>query len=162
MFFWFVGVSFLAAWVVFRDPALDHRLVMMGAVLPDLMDVATGGMWLGHTLAGNVALLFAVMLATTGRRLLRRSLLALPIGSFFHLVLDGVWTGSYSLWWPLPGNELGQLGLLSLERGWWNVPLELAGLAALAWAWRRFRWSEAERRRSFALTGRLGRDLIGA
>ena len=33
MLLWFAGGSFLAVWLVFRDPAIDHRLVMAAAVV---------------------------------------------------------------------------------------------------------------------------------
>ena len=34
MFLWFAGGSFVLVWLVFRSPAVDFRLVMLGAVLP--------------------------------------------------------------------------------------------------------------------------------
>ena len=160
MLLWFAGMAFVAVWVVFKDPALDHRLVMAGALLPDVIDVWTGGRWFAHTVLASVGLLTAVMLGTQHRRLLRRRLLALPIGTFLHLVLDGMWTDQEVFWWPVAGSEFGE-ALPSVARGWANVPLELLGAAALVWAWRRFRLGEPERRRQFLTTGRLGRDLVG-
>lgn len=160
MLLWFAGGSFLAVWLVFRDPAIDHRLVMAGALAPDVLDVVTGGPWLGHTVAASVTLLFGIMLATRGRRLLRRQLLAVPIGTFLHLVLDGAWADTTTFWWPAFGLHLGDGRIPSLERGWVNVVLEAVGLAVLVWAYRRFRLDEPERRRHFLRTGRLGRDLV--
>lgn len=161
MILWFAGMSFLAVWLVFKDPSLDHRLVIAGALLPDVVDVWTGGVWVAHTVLFSVALLTLVMLATRGRRLLRRQLLALPIGTFLHLVLDGAWADREVFWWPVFGTSFGDGGLPSLERGWVNVLLELAGAAVLVWAWRRFRLGEPERRRQFTSSGRLSRDLVG-
>lgn len=161
MLLWFAGMSFLAVWVVFKDPAIDHRLVIAGALVPDLLDVATGGPWVGHTLLFSVALLTVVMLATRGRRLLRRQLLALPIGTFLHLVLDGAWTDTDSFWWPALGTAFGEGRLPSIERGGLNVLLEVLGLAALVWAYRRFRLDEPENRQRFLSSGRLPRDLVG-
>jgi hypothetical protein len=147
-------------WLVFRDPAVDHRLVMVGAVLPDAVDALVGGPWLGHTVLGNVTLLCGIMLATTGRRLLRRRLLAVPIGTFLHLVLDGSWTDTSTFWWPVLGGTLGDGRLPSVERGGLNVALEAVGLAILVWAHRRFRLGEPDRRTYFLRSGRLGRDLV--
>ena len=161
MLLWFAGGSFLAVWLVFRDPAIDHRLVVAGAVLPDLVDLPSGGPWIAHTLLASVVLLLGIMLATRGRRLLRRQLLALPIGTFLHLVLDGAWADTGTFWWPAFGLDLGEGRLPSLERGALNVVLELAGLAILVWAWRRFRLGEPDRRRHLLRSGRLGRDLVG-
>lgn len=161
MALWFLGMSFAIVWAVFRDPALDHRMVMVGAVLPDMVDAAAGGIWISHTLVASVALLVVVMLATRGRRRLRRHLLALPIGTFLHLVLDGMWTREEAFWWPLLEGGLGDQALPSVQRGLVNVPLEAAGAAVLVWAYRRFRLGEPERRATFVRSGRLGRDLVG-
>ena len=161
MLLWFAGGSFLAVWLVFRDPAIDNRLVMAGAVLPDVVDLLTGGPWLGHTVGASVVLLLGIMLATRGRRLLRRQLLAVPIGTFLHLVLDGAWTDTDTFWWPAFGTRLGGGRLPSLERGALTLVLEAVGLAILVWAYRRFRLDEPERRRHFLRSGRLGRDLVG-
>lgn len=161
MLLWFAGLAFAAVWVVFKDPAIDHRLVIVGALVPDLIDVWTGGRWLAHTMLFSVVLLVAVMLGTRGRRLLRRQLLAIPIGTFLHLGLDGMWTDKDVFWWPAFGGSFGDRPLPSIERGWWNLLLELLGALVLIWAYRRFQLQDPERRRYFLRTGRLGRDLVG-
>ena len=159
MMLWFAGMSFLAVWLVFRDPAIDHRLVMTGAVLPDVVDGATGGTWLLHGVFGSVALLALVMVATVGRRRLRRQLLALPIGTFLHLVFDAAWASTDSFWWPIAGS-VGD-ALPSVERGLAiDLGLEVIGLVVLVWVYRRFRFAEPARRATFIRTGRLGRDLV--
>src|SRR3954469_3800302 len=120
VFLWFAGMAFVVVWVVFRDPAIDYRLVMAGAIVPDLVDGLTGGRWVAHTLVASVAVLMVVMVATRGRRRRRRQLLALPIGMFLHLVLDGMWTDRDVFWWPVFGRHLdGRLP--SLERGGLDV-----------------------------------------
>lgn len=160
MALWFAGMSLVIVWQVFRDPALDYRLVLAGALLPDVVDGLAGGARVLHTVAGNAVLLTVVMVATRGRRGLRRRLLALPIGTLLHLVLDGMWTRTFPFWWPLFGLSFGDARLPSLSRPVALVALEEAvGLAALAWWWRRFRLGERERRAAFVRTGRLGRDL---
>jgi membrane-bound metal-dependent hydrolase YbcI (DUF457 family) len=160
VFLWFVGMSFLASWLVFRDPALDHRLIVVGALLPDVVDGPTGRAWVAHSLLASAVVLGAVVLATQGRRRLRRSLVALAIGMFLHLVFDGIWANREVFLWPFAGTDLGDADLPSVARGVANVPLELAGLAVVVWAWRRFRLGEPERRRTFLRTGHLGRDLV--
>jgi hypothetical protein len=158
---WFAGCSLVAVWQVFHDPAIDYRLVVAGALLPDALDAVLGGPRLLHTLLASVVLLVAVMLGTRGRRGLRRRLLALPIGTFLHLVLDGMWARTVVFWWPAFGLSFGDGGLPSLDRPAAVLVLqEMAGLVALVWWWRRFRFFEPERWRTFAQTGRLGRDLV--
>lgn len=161
MLLWFAGCSLLAVWQVFRDPAIDYRLVVAGAVAPDVVDVVLGGPRLLHTLAFSVSLLVGVMLATRGRRSARRRLLALPIGTFLHLVLDGMWARTSVFWWPAFGVGFAGSELPSLSRaGLLLVVQELVGLAAVVWWCRRFRLFERGRRRAFVRTGRLGRDLV--
>lgn len=162
MLLWFAGVGFVCVWAVFRDTAIDYRLVVAGVLLPDVVDAGAGRAWLLHTLAFSVGLLLAVMAATggRGRRGRRRRVLALPIGTFLHLVLDGVWTRTELLWWPAFGWSLPGVGLPSLSRPLPVVAVqEVLGLLALIWAWRRFRLGEPARRSLLWRTGRLGRDL---
>jgi hypothetical protein len=157
---WFAGMSFVLVWTVFKDTAIDYRLVMLGALLPDAVDVWFGGARVLHSLAFSVGLLVVVMLATRTRRVLRRRLLALPIGTFCHLVLDAAWARTGTFWWPVIGDGFEGTGLPSLERPvWLLVGLELLGASMLWWVWTRFRLREPERRSTFVRTGRLGRDL---
>ena len=160
MVLWFAGTAFLTVWLVFRDPAFDYRLVIVGALLPDVVDAAFGGSALLHSVLGSMALLALVMVATVGRRSLRRHLIAVPIGTFLHLVFDGAFTSSQAFWWPLAGGPLADQPLPVVERGWWNVVLELIGLAILGWAWRRFRLDDPVRRRVFLREGRLDGSLV--
>ena len=161
MFFWYVGVSTAFVWNVFRSPSLDYRLVMAGSVLP-LVEVVAGGPHLLHTLLFTVVLLVAVMLATRGRRLLRRRLISLPIGLLCGLVLDGAWTSTAVFWWPfLSGAGFPGGGLAELHRGLLlSLVLEAIGVAALAWCWVAFGWSDAGNRRLFVRSGHLNRELL--
>ena len=155
MILWFAGLAILIVWSVFKDPAIDYRMVVLGSLAPDVVDAALGGARLAHTLAASVALLAIVMLATRARRLVRRRLLALPIGTLCHLVLDGVWTRRALFWWPFFGRRL-EGGLPSLGRPVVVLVVEeLAGLAALAWCWRAFSLGDPENRRRLIRTGRL-------
>ena len=160
MLLWFAGMAFVIVWSVFRDTAIDYRLVMAGALVSDVIDAPFGGAAVFHTLVAAVSVLVVVMLATRGRRHLRRRLLALPIGVFCHLVLDGMWTRTDTFWWPFLGDGFDSEGLPSLERPLVVlVVFEMVGFAALWWGYRRFRLYEPERRSQFIRTGRLGRDL---
>lgn len=162
MLVWFAGLSFVLAVAVFRDPALDERLVMAAATLPALLDLTVGGVRFLHTLAFPILLLTSVMVGTIGRRPLRRRLLALPIGAFMNLVLDGMWSSTRLILWPLGGLSFGDEQLPTLGRPLaLRVLMELAGLAALAWSVHRFRLLEPRHRDRFLRSGRLDRSLIG-
>ena len=162
MLLWFAGLSFVLAVAVFRDAALDERLVMGAATLPAVLDLAVGGVRFLHTLAFPILLLAAVMVGTIGRRRLRRTLLALPIGAFVNLVLDGMWSSTRLIAWPLGGLSFGDETLPTLGRPWpLRLAMEVAGLVALLWCVRRFRLLEPRNRQRFLRTGGLDRTLIG-
>jgi hypothetical protein len=154
MFLWFVGTAIVAVWFVFRDPRFDYRLLVVGSVLP-LLDALFGGARVMHTLVFSLALLVAVMLLTVNRRRARRLWLGLAIGTLLHLVFDGAWTSTDVFWWPFGGWSFEDARLPEAARGWWNVPLELAGLAILVWVWRTARLADPARRRAVVRTGGL-------
>jgi len=156
---WFAGGAVILVWVVFRSPAIDYRLVLAGAVLP-LVELPFGEPRVLHSLTGSVALLGLAMLATPRRRLVQRRLVAVPIGTFLHLGLDGIWTDTRAFWWPFAGRAFSDARLPELARGPFTLVLELAGAAALWWCYRRFRLDEPERRARFVRTGQIDRDVM--
>jgi membrane-bound metal-dependent hydrolase YbcI (DUF457 family) len=154
MFLWFIGTSVVSVWYVFRDARFDYRLLAVGALVPDIIDVPNGHARWAHSLIVSVATLLAVMLITAGRKPIRRLLLAIPIGMFLHLVWDGVFASTHVLWWPFAGSW-GSLRVPSLQRGWLNIGFELVGAALLAWMWHRCELSDPARRRALIRRGEL-------
>ena len=162
MFFWFIATSIWSVWFVFRDPKFDYRLLAIAALTPDLVDglfqvfgMAHGAM---HSVVTSIAVLFAIMIATAGRRPSRQRLLAMPIGLFMHLIFDGAFSATKTFWWPLTGIALGDKSIPSVERGILNLPLELLGFVACIIAWRYFALSDKTRRSKFLKTGSLQRE----
>ena len=145
MFFWFTGTAVVSVWYVFRDARFDYRLLAVGAVLPDVIDLPGGHARWAHSLTVSVAVLVAVMIATAGRRPIRRLLLALPIGMLLHLVWDGAFASTSVFWWPFTGSW-GHVRVPSLQRGWANLAFEAVGIVLLAWMWRRCELSDPQRR----------------
>jgi hypothetical protein len=159
MFFWFIGTAVVTVGVVFRDPRFDYRLVVVGSVLP-ITDAAFGGARALHSLTISVALLAALMLATSGRKPIRRMLLGLPIGMILHLVFDAAWADTEVFWWPFfgwsfDGTDGGAAPLPIVERGAWGLVLEAIGLAICVWLWRHNDLGDVECRRAFLADGRL-------
>ena len=164
MFFWFIATSIWSVWFVFRDPKFDYRLLAIAALTPDLVDgllqafgLAYGAM---HSVVTSIAVLFAIMIATAGRRPSRQRLLAIPIGLFMHLIFDGAFSATKTFWWPLTGIALGDKSIPSVERGTLNLPLELLGFVACVIAWRYFALSDKTRRTKFLITGELNREEV--
>lgn len=154
MLLWFLGTALWTVFFVFTDPRFDYRLLLVGAVLPDVVDVPFGQARWAHSLTVAVGSLALVMAVTAGRKPVRRLLLGLPIGMLLHLVWDGAFASTKVFWWPFSGSW-GDVQVPSLDRGWMNVPMELAGAAMLWWAWSRFGLADRERRQRFWRHGTL-------
>jgi hypothetical protein len=155
---WFAGGAVVIVWLVFRSPAIDYRLVVLGALLP-LVELPFTTPRVLHALAGAAAVLGLVMVVTPRRRLAQRRAVAVPIGMFLHLLLDGIWTDTQAFWWPFAGLAWSDERLPELSRGAFDLVLEALGAAALWWSWRRFRLYEPDRRARFLRTGRIDRDV---
>jgi len=154
VFFWFITTAVLTIHFVFRDPRFDYRPLMIGALLPDLLDAPFGGARYFHSLTVAVGLMGLVMGSTVGNRRLRKMFLGLPIGVLLHIVFDGAFSNTDVFWWPFTGG-FGGARLPVVARGLWDVPLELIGLGLLWWSTRLFGLSDPERRRTFLRTGHL-------
>ena len=100
------------AGVSFRFRRLDYRLVIVGSLIPDLIDKPIG-LWLApdlvngstrgiaHTLVFGLVLLAVLSLAfRPGLSLVG---LTLALGNAGHLVLDQMWGSSRVLLWPFTG-----------------------------------------------------------
>lgn len=153
---WHVATAVAAVAAVFGDPRFDYRLLLVGSVLP-MLDAVTGGRWIMHTLMFSVALVVVVMLATIGRREVRRRWLALPIGTLLYLVFSASWNDAATFWWPAGGwSALGDQDVPFVGRPWVvTAGLEVAGLALVMWGWRRARLSEQGRREDLLREGHL-------
>ncbi len=163
MLLWFAGTALIAMWFTFRDPAIDHRLVILGALLPDGLDIFLGKTRFMHTLAAPISLMMLLMVCTIGRRQLRRHALAVPIGVFWHSVFDGAWMNTDLFWWPLTRLASGGANVPLTERSILVIIcMEIIGLLLLMWSWRLMGMSQASRRRVFLRSGRLDRSVIAS
>lgn len=171
MLFWHVGATiFLFRWI-FRDPKVDLRFLVAGALLPDVVDLTIGTLVLpdrfgrgelwSHTLLVPSLVTMVVLLATRrGRR--RRAWMALAVGMFFHLLLDGMWMSNEVFLWPftgapLPGGEPGYWAAAWGRAGMdpWRWVLEGVGVAYLTFLWIRSGLGDPAARRGLLATGRL-------
>jgi len=160
VFFWFIGTAVVTVWLVFRDPAFDYRLLIVGSLLPAVVDVGFGGARVLHSVTFSVVLLAIVMICTRRRSAARRTLMGLPVGTLLHLVFTGAWTNAVVFWWPMAAVASGDWGFDDaahpvLARGLWNLPLELVGLGLCWWVVRRADLADRARREEFIHTGRL-------
>ena len=113
-----------------RLGSIDYRLVLLGSLLPDVLDkpawlltfggiFPTGRGW-GHTFLFNFLLLIVGLILV---RCNKSWLVVISLSSFTHLVLDEMWNNPVTLWWPL----LGQFGKVETA-GWmpWLLHLLLS------------------------------------
>jgi hypothetical protein len=161
VFFWFVAAAVLGVLFVFDSPAIDYRFVALGAVLP-LIETISGRPLLLHTLLGSVGLMVLVMAATVGRRIMRRRLLGLPIGTFIFLVAAGSWTRTDLFWWPAAGLDgIARRPIPEFDRPIGVLLLlEVIGLAALLWLVRRFDLASPPNRAVMVRSGRLPHEEL--
>ena len=159
MFFWFVGTAVVTVWFVFRDPLFDYRLLIVGALLPAVVDAFFGGARVLHSLLFSAVALVVLLIATPRGTQIRRTLLALPIGTLLGLVFTGAWTNARVFWWPFLGWSFEDAAHPIAERGWWNMLLELIGIGLCGWVFVRAHLADPERRRVFRHTGQLALPL---
>ncbi len=172
MIFWHAGGSILAFRYVFRDPNVDLRFLILGSILPDLIDKPIGtllfadtfssGRIFGHTLVFAFALLVGVTVATRRGGLWRKRLLALAVGCLFHLVLDGMWATKETFLWPAfgwefpPGPPEYWSGLLArLAADPLQLVQEILGALYLVYLWNKAGLRDVERRHRLWATGTI-------
>ena len=155
MFFWFVATAIFSVRFVFQDPRFDYRLLVVGVLLPDAIDIWWGGARVLHTLLFSVSLLVVIMLTTQNKKVIRKRMLPLAIGTFMHLIFDGAFTATKVFWWPIGGVSFGDAELPVAQRMGLNIAMEIIGVLLLVVLVRQCGLTNAERRRDFMRTGML-------
>lgn len=93
-----------------RIGSIDYRLVLLGSLLPDIIDkplwlfassdIFRSGRAYSHTFLFNLVLLICGLILIKYRK---PRLLIISLSSFTHLVQDRMWHEPVALWWPLLG-----------------------------------------------------------
>jgi membrane-bound metal-dependent hydrolase YbcI (DUF457 family) len=173
IFFAHIGLTIAFVFLVFLflKGKVDYRFVIVGAVLPDIIDKP-----LGHIILYSVfqngriichTLLFVAVLTLIGiyveKRYRSTAVEFLALGALMHLVLDEMWNAPGTLFWPLMGWEFpkedysGYIGMLLdelLHRPDVYVP-ELIGFTIVAAFIYYNKLYQPERLKAFILDGRL-------
>lgn len=102
--------------------AVDYRLVLLGSILPDLLDKPIGAVLFvdtyhnsriyGHTLLFSLLLILAGYIVYKRRG--ARSVLTVGFASLVHLILDGMWQEPETILWPF----LNIKDALSANKDW--------------------------------------------
>ena len=143
------GNSFVTPRLVLLAGRIDVRLLLIGSLLPDIIDKPVGMFFLRDIFSnGRIfchTLLFLIVVSLGGLYLYWKHtktwLLVLSFGTFMHLVLDGMWLAPQTLLWPLYGFSFpkfdpnywmeGMFYRLLLEPLVW-IP-ELVGISLIIW-----------------------------
>ena len=108
--------------------AVDYRLVLVGSMLPDIIDKPVGIYLIPSISNGRIfchTLLFFLVLLLVGLyrylRYRRTGILVLSLCSGFHLVLDQMWRSPKTLFWPLYGLAFDKYDLSYWLPGMWEA-----------------------------------------
>ena len=170
MFFWHAGASVAFTRYAFRDPKMDLRFLVLGAILSDLIDTPIGfALWssvenvrlFAHSLL-FAAIVMVVVLLITRRGRPRKRWMPLAVGILLHLVLDAMWRQPETLWWPFQGWEFTSTGFATVSEylAWLLTNpttwlLEAAGLTYLLYLAYRSNLTDAAARETLIKTGRV-------
>ncbi len=170
MVFWHLGGTVALARYTFRDDRMDLRFLVLGGLLPDLVDTPFGLAAYGtlesvrlfaHSLVFAALVMVAVLILTRRGRP-RKRWMPLAVGLLLHLLLDAMWADPETLWWPFLGLTFSAAGPASavsyvgdIVSDWRVWALEALGLAYLYGLGRRARLGDLAVRREFLATGRI-------
>lgn len=173
IFFGHLGLTLLFVFVVFYllREKVDYRFVLVGAILPDLIDKPIGhyifysvfqnGRIFAHTL------LFIAVLTLIGYYVAKKykfiGVEFLALGAMMHLAEDQMWLSPETLFWPLFGWQFPKLDIENYAGYIWHVLFtdpsayvpEIAGLAVLIGFTYYFKMYQPERLKSFIMNGQL-------
>ena len=169
MILWHLGTAALIVYVTLGRRRIDYRFVLLGAVLPDIVDGLLGlfffdgpeGRWIAHSMLAVIVVGTVIVVGFRAETRLR--VFGVVVGWLLHLVADGMWQAPRTFLWPAFGTEFATT---PREQYSWDVvthPLdhlatwgaELVGVAILAWFWVAFRMVEENRARMFLRDGYL-------
>jgi len=159
--------SRVISWLTSLADRIDIRLLLIGSLLPDLIDKPIAWFFFRETFSNDRifshTLIFLIVIALSGLYLYwnrnKTWLLVLSFGTLTHLILDAMWRTPRTLLWPLYGfsfvrYDLAAFNLSSLIQGIFHTLLtypaicipELVGLAVVIW----FAWLLTRRRTLYA------------
>jgi len=118
----------LESWFASLGDRIDIRLLLIGSLLPDIIDKPIGVYLFRDTFSsGRIfahTLLFLIVISVTGFFLYRsygkKWLLVVSFGSFVHLILDKMWLEIETLLWPLYGFAFPERDLTYWIRDMWR------------------------------------------
>lgn len=137
------------SWLTSLANTIDIRILLIGSLLPDIIDKPLGTYFFRETLSnGRIfchTLLFLILITLAGIYLYRSRgrtyLLTLSFGTFTHLIFDQMWLAPKTLFWPVYGFAFDRLDITDWIPNIWHALLtkpsvylpELVGAVILVW-----------------------------
>ena len=137
------------SWFAALSRYLDIRFLLVGSLLPDIIDKPVGHYIFRETFNnGRIfshSLLFLIVIAAIGCYVYRRHrqlwMLSLAAGTLMHLILDEMWNTPATLFWPFMGFTFEKLEITDWAASIFEVLFsepsvyipEAVGLVILVW-----------------------------
>ena len=168
MILWHLGVAAAVVYVTIGRRRVDYRFVLLGAILPDVIDgiscafyECAGGRGVAHSLLANVAVTVLIILFLRGET--RLAVFGIGVGWLLHLVADGMWDAPRTFFWPVAGWDFDGTPAEPYSWDLFTEPLahlstwgaEVVGLLILAWFYVAFGLNDPDRRKRFLRDGHL-------
>jgi len=151
-----------ASWLTSLVRHIDIRLLLIGSLLPDIIDKPLGHFFFRETFSsGRIfghTLLFLVLFTVAGLYLYWRHRKTWPLvfslGTLTHLIFDQMWQTPQTLLWPLSGFAFERQDITNWIPNTLNALLtdtkvyvpELVGAAIISW----FTWVVLRKRRIYS------------
>ena len=151
-----------SSWLTTLGKGIDVRLLLIGALLPDIIDKPLGHLFFRESLSSGRIFshtpLFLIIITIAGLYLYRRRaklwLLVLAFGTLIHLILDQMWQTPQTLLWPLLGFTFPKEDITGWLPDTFNALItdpaiyipELIGAVIIIW----FAWILLRRRKVFS------------
>ena len=163
-----MGIAAAIVYVTIGRRRVDYRFILLGAILPDVIDgigcffyECGGGRGVAHSLLANVAVTVAIILVLRGET--RLSVFGIGVGWLLHLVADGMWDAPETFFWPIAGTAFATSPAEPYSWDLFTEPLahlwtwggEVVGILLLAWFWVAFDLGDKTRRTRFLRDGYL-------
>lgn len=170
MLFWHLGLAATIVYVTLGRRRIDFRFILLGAILPDIVDAvligtsvveSDSGRGPAHSITAVILVALVIMLGLRGE--LRQAVFGISVGWLLHLVGDAVWSAPRTFLWPAFGSGFESVPKEPYSWDLFTDPFdnvavwagEIAGVLALAWFWVAFRLGEENRLRLFLSDGYL-------
>ncbi len=169
MILWHLGLATLIVYVTLGRRRIDYRFILLGAILPDIVDPVVGlfvpqgpsGRGVAHSILAVVVVSVVIIVGLRGET--RLAWFGLGVGWLLHLVGDGMWSSPETFFWPAFGNTFSATPAEPYSWDLFVHPLdhlstwagELVGFAILVWFWVAFELGRDGRARLFLRDGYL-------